>query len=108
MIISDYNRTYAVFIYKCWMELPTGSFALIGINVPTEVNQFRYSNMNRTSYIGCLNQPRDFYTLMYSLTEHGSVAAGMDLQNINGLRAWITTTAVDQITNNINHNYRFL
>ena len=69
IIVTDRNTTYAVYSYPCLSDPPRQS-AVIGISSPIGINQYRYSNLDTTSFLGCSHgNSASMYSLMYSLTE---------------------------------------
>ena len=75
IIVTDRNTTYAVYSYPCLSDPPRQS-AVIGISSPIGTIQYRYSNLDTTSFLGCSHgNSTNMYSLVYSLTEIQNISS---------------------------------
>ena len=71
IIISDYTKTFTIFIYKCGPTLRPLN-AIIGYSIVNFSSEtFRYSETPFTQKMACINTKVnvEYYNLIYSLTE---------------------------------------
>lgn len=70
VVLTDHIDSYALYIYKCVPDLPRAS-GIIGFSTPSHFEQFRYSNSENSTFLGCSNQASagaPYFNLLYKLT----------------------------------------